>query len=348
MSWLTDREDASRLETRSAPAFAPPTQRRRWRRVVAVLVVTALAATGVTAALLSPGRETATVTPQPSQASTPAATREPTTPEPSRSATPQPTTDVSEAGSAQAVLASLQVKGRAPKTGYDRDAWQVWSDYDGNRCNERQDTLARDLTDVQRVGCDVVGGTIVDPYTGREIQVPTADPQIDIDHVVALSDAWQKGASGWSAEEMQRFASDPLNLLAVSSSANRQKSDGDAATWLPANKSYRCDYVARQIAVKAEYGLWVTQAEHDAMAQILTVCPNQALPERAAAPARVAVISNAPAADTGGAVVDSALDPQFSSCRALKAAGYPGRYVQGQDPEYDWYRDADSDGIVCE
>ena len=96
MSWLTDHEDGSRLETRPAPVPVPPTQRRRRRRVVTVLVVTALATTGVTAALLSPGQETVTGTAQPSQASSPAAT-----PEPSVSATPPPTADdVAEAGSA--------------------------------------------------------------------------------------------------------------------------------------------------------------------------------------------------------------------------------------------------------
>lgn len=246
------------------------------------------------------------------------------------------------------MLQTLPVKGRAPKTGYDRDAWRVWSDYDGNGCDERQDTLARDLADVQRAGCQVVGGRLVDPYTATVIVVPTADPQIDIDHVVSLSDAWQKGAAGWSAAQMQRFASDPLNLLAVSSSANRSKSDGDAATWLPANKAYRCEMVARQIAVKAEYGLWVTQAERDAMERALAACPGQVLPQRGVAPAPVQPGEPGPTQPPAGTEVAPGLDPRFPSCKALKAAGYKGGYVKGVDPEYDWYRDGDGDGVVCE
>jgi hypothetical protein len=75
------------------------------------------------------------------------------------------------------------------------------------------------------------------------------------------------------------FANDPLNLLAVGSSVNRAKGDGDAATWLPPKKSFRCDYVARQITVKRKYGVWVTRAERDAMTRILATCPNQRLPE---------------------------------------------------------------------
>ena len=98
---------------------------------------------------------------------------------------------------------------------------------------------------------------------------------MQIDHVVALSDAWQKGAQQWDATKRRAFANDPLELLAVDGPTNARKGDGDAATWLPPRKSFRCAYVARQIAVKARYGLWVTQAEHDAMARVLERCPGQ-------------------------------------------------------------------------
>ena len=101
---------------------------------------------------------------------------------------------------------------------------------------------------------------------------------MQIDHVVALSDAWQKGAQSMDRDRRIAFANDPLNLLAVDASMNRQKGDGDAATWLPPNKAFRCAYVARQIAVKRRYGAWVTQAEHDAIARVLSRCPGQRLP----------------------------------------------------------------------
>ena len=91
-------------------------------------------------------------------------------------------------------------------------------------------------------------------------------------------DAWQKGAAQWPAGKRLAFANDPLNLLAVDAGTNRSKGDGDAATWLPPNKSYRCAYVARQVAVKAKYGLWVTAAERDAMVRVLSTCPGMRLP----------------------------------------------------------------------
>ena len=74
------------------------------------------------------------------------------------------------------------------------------------------------------------------------------------------------------------FANDPLELLAVDARANRAKGDGDAATWLPPNKSFRCSYVARQVAVKTKYRLWVTQAEKNAIGRVLATCPGQKLP----------------------------------------------------------------------
>jgi hypothetical protein len=102
--------------------------------------------------------------------------------------------------------------------------------------------------------------------------------KVQIDHVVALSDAWQKGAQQLTSEQRYQLANDPLELLAVDGQANTQKSDGDAATWLPPNKPYRCAYVARQVAVKQKYQLWITAAEHDAMQRVLSSCPSQLLP----------------------------------------------------------------------
>ena len=101
---------------------------------------------------------------------------------------------------------------------------------------------------------------------------------MDADHVVALSDAWQKGAATWAAGKRLAPAHDPVNLLAVNASTNRSKGDGDAATWLPPTKSYRCTYVARQVAVKGKYGVWVTSAERHAMTSVLRTCPSMLLP----------------------------------------------------------------------
>ena len=180
------------------------------------------------------------------------------------------------------VLNSLEVKGRAAKTGYARSQFPHWSDPDRNGCDARNDTLKRDLTQISFKGgtrdCKVLTGQLLDPFSGKVITFSSTKSNIDIDHVVALSNAWQTGAAYFDKTKRQQIANDPLNLLAVDFSLNRQKGDGDAATWLPPLKSYRCDYVARQIAVKAKYGLWVTQPEKGAIIKLLEKCEGQKLP----------------------------------------------------------------------
>ncbi|MGT2463652.1 HNH endonuclease family protein [Sinomonas atrocyanea] len=186
---------------------------------------------------------------------------------------------------AAALLETIPVKGRAPKTGYDRSQFgPAWLDVDGNGCDTRNDMLNRDLTDiayVTSVPCTVASGTLADPYTAATIAflrgVGTSDA-VQIDHVVALSDAWQKGAQQLTDDQRVALANDPLNLQSTSGPTNEQKGDGDAATWLPPNTAFRCAYVARQVSVKATYSLWVTQAEHDAIAGILAQCPGQLAP----------------------------------------------------------------------
>ena len=184
---------------------------------------------------------------------------------------------------ASVVLEKLAVKGRAPKTGYDRDLFSDgWGDIAG--CDARNFILKRDLTQITwRAGedCMVATGKLVDPYTGKTISfvrgVKTS-LAVQIDHVVAVSDAWQKGAQQMSSKARYSFYNDPLNLLAVDGPTNSAKGDGDAATWLPPNKSYRCAYVARQVAVKSKYKLWVTSAEKVAIKGILAKCPKQPIP----------------------------------------------------------------------
>ena len=209
------------------------------------------------------------------------------------------------AAKAQVVLATLPIKGRAPKTGYSRSEFgSAWADVDRNGCDTRNDILDRDLSaKTFKPGtrdCLVLTGVLADPYTARTIDFvrgSTTSSAVQIDHVVALNDAWQKGAQQLSVEQRTSLANDPLNLLAVDGPSNQQKGAGDAATWLPPNKSYRCDYVARQISVKATYDLWVTQAEHDAMAQVLSTCADAEVPTNQTPPPEepVVVPAQAPA-----------------------------------------------------
>ncbi|MGY1637720.1 DUF1524 domain-containing protein [Geodermatophilus sp. SYSU D00742] len=240
-------------------------------------------------------------------------------------------------GSALAVLGELEVKGRAPSTGYERDRFgDGWVDVDRNGCDTRNDVLARDLTgETFRPGtgdCVVLTGTLADPYSGRTIEFRRGEDTSDdvqIDHVVALSDAWQKGAQGWDAERRTAFANDPLNLLAVDGPLNMQKGDGDAATWLPPNRSYRCAYVARQVAVKAGYGLWMTRAERNAAATVLSGCPAEPLPGGGGAPA------SAPPAEV-----------TYADCGAVRAAG--AAPIHRGEPGWRDAFDGDGDGVGCE
>lgn len=165
---------------------------------------------------------------------------------------------------------------------YDRQAFgQRWADTDHNGCDTRNDILARDLArPTFKPGtrdCVVLTGTLAEPYTGTTIQFQRGDKSsalVQIDHVVALADAWRSGAWQWDAQRRQEFANDPENLLAVDGAANEDKSASSADQWLPPNVAFRCDYVKRQIAVKYAYGLSVTQAEQDAIATQLTTCSN--------------------------------------------------------------------------
>ncbi len=334
-----------------------PGSSRATKVLVTVGVVVVLAAGG----LATPGEvDQVAASPQTSQASTPEPTPTPTPTPPSTprpTPTPTPTAAATPGtGTAAALVLALTVKGRAAKTGYDRDQFgPAWVDVNRNGCDTRNDMLITHLTDRQMSGsCKVLAGTLADPYTATSIRfVRGGDSEVDVDHVVALSDAWQKGAAPWPYAKRVAFANDPLNLQPTDAGANRQKGDSDAASWLPPNKAYRCAYVARQAAVKKKYGVWVTRAERDIMLAVLRKCPGEPAPQPGAQPT---IASNTggpppgssptpspkPPAPSGGGT-----DPQFGTCADAKDAGY-GPYVSGTDPEYSWYRDRDNDGIVCE
>jgi hypothetical protein len=273
--------------------------RRQDPRTVLLLLLVALALAFVVPGALGTSAPDAAPTATVPSGPAPAATAEApsTAPDPSPSAAPHPSPAATPAaGTALAAVDLLGVKGRAPRTGYERDLFgEGWVDVDRNGCDTRNDVLARDLTDVTyKPGtrdCVVLSGTLADPYSGTTIEFlrgQDTSPLVQIDHVVALADAWQKGAQAWDEATRVVFANDPLNLLAVDGALNRQKGSGDAATWLPPNRGFRCAYVARQVAVKLAYGLWVTPAERDAMVRVLSACPDEPLPaaDDAVAPAR--------------------------------------------------------------
>jgi hypothetical protein len=345
---------------------------------------------------------------------TPAATATPTEPEPSESAGEQPDTSAADAegkdartaapskkpttkkaddehgdgksagtdgssaaaDTALAELGTLPVKGRAPKTGYDRESFAWRDDVDHNGCDTRNDVLRRDLSDVVLKpgthGCVVLIGTLEDsPYSGKDVDFHQQDNNdLDIDHVVALSAAWQTGAGSWSDDQRREFANDPRNLLAVESSLNRQKSDGDAATWLPPKKSLRCDYVTRQIGVKKDYGLWVTRAEKDAMERVLSTCDGAAAfdgsddavgwpgpgkgdgareataSEMRGAGSRPGGTASSGGSTSSGGTASSGGSTSYKNCDAVRAAGKAP--IHRGDPGYAKHLDRDGDGVGCE
>lgn len=278
-------------------------------------------------------------------------------------------------------LDSLKVKGRAPKTGYDRESFRWRDDVDHNGCDTRNDVLRRDLSDIVlkpgTKGCVVLIGTLEDsPYSGDDVHFHQQDDNnLDIDHVVALSAAWQTGAGSWSDDQRREFANDPRNLLAVESSLNRQKGDGDAATWLPPSKSARCNYVARQIGVKHDYDLWVTRSEKDAMARVLSGCSDPAAFDDSAkavgwpGPGAGDGAREATAEEMRGTGKASSADGRttpgrtsgtgkgsshgtkgsgtyYENCDAVRAAGKAP--IRRGEPGYGKHLDRDEDGVGCE
>lgn len=278
----------------------------------------------------------------------------------------------SASGTALVMLSELQVKGRAPKTGYDASLFKWRSDADHNGCDTRNDVLRRDLRDITlkagTKGCVVIAGTLADQYKGETYAFDRTPNNIDIDHIIARSNAWQTGAAKFDEDTLKEFGNDPLNLLAVSSSLNRQKGDGDAATWLPPAKSYRCEYVSRQIAIKHKYELWVVKAEKAAMERVLGTCQNQpaftkdaAWPERghgnnvktakdtSAKKSSSKKSSSGRKSSSSGAKSSgstSSGSTYFKNCTAARDAG--AAPVHRGDPGYASHLDRDGDGVGCE
>lgn len=268
------------------------------------------------------------------------------------------------AGAALAGLATITVKGRAPMTGYDRIRFgSAWTDdndepFGHNGCDTRNDVLRRDLHETVvkagTFGCVALSGRLDDPYTATPIAFvrgASTSSKVQIDHVVALGNAWQSGAQQWTDRQRQNLANDPLNLLAVDGPANEQKGDANAASWLPANHAFRCTYVARQVAVKLKWHMSVTAAERDAIARILAACPMQPLPIEPGAlrPGTVRVTATAPTMRSTAAptpVPPGSAAPYYRNCSAVRAAG-KAPLLRGQ-PGYRSALDRDGDGVACE
>lgn len=267
-------------------------------------------------------------------------------------------------GNALSALEDLAVQEMTHTDDYKRDLFgNAWEDTDNNSCDTRNDILARDLTEITvNADCKVQTGVFNDPYTGTVINFDRSTGNgggVDIDHIIPLSLAWKTGAADWDEATRVAFANDPLNLAASDAGENRKKGDKDASRYLPPNAGFHCEYVARQVTVRTKYATFVTQAEKDAMREVLNTCPDQLLSDggkpgtdgtvgsvQPVQPAPAPAVEPAPAAAEVAPAVPGVSDPQFSSCTKAKAAGF-GPYTSAQ-AEYSWYKDGDGDGTVCE
>lgn len=325
--------------------------------------------------------QTPTSSPSASASASESPTPEPSTsesqpPEPTDSPTPEPSETggqvASDKSTALGLLTTLKVAAWADDSNYDRDRFgDAWVDVDDNGCDTRNDILRRDFETISAEdGCLVLRGVIDDPYTGTTINFVRGSgtsTKVQIDHMVALSNAWRTGAQKLSWQLRVAFANDPLNLMAVDGPTNSAKSDSDTSEWLPPQASYRCRYVARQVSVKAEYHLWVTPSEKAAMIDVLETCPTQKayttdFPERAVSgaldiPAAGASSGSSGSGSSGGSsggasggsgsgyVYPAGATP-WANCTEARAAG--AAPVLRGTPGYAPRLDRDGDGVGCE
>ena len=219
-------------------------------------------------------------------------------------------------GTSKQALASLIVANEV-RLGYQRDLFRHWIDGDGDGCNARYEVLIAESVKKPRIGsgCRLTGGRWVSAYDGVQTSQTSA---LDIDHVVPLAEAWDSGASAWSAATREAFANDlddPRSLIAVTARSNRQKSDKDPADWLPTRG--RCTYVVNWIAVKVRWQLSVDPVEHQVLTDLINECGLTSLRVRIA----TITYGDAPASEQiVGAITDPVKPGAF--CAPRGAVGY--------------------------
>ncbi|RDD85046.1 HNH endonuclease family protein [Streptomyces parvulus] len=165
------------------------------------------------------------------------------------------------------------------REGYDRDAFRHWNTgadpTDG--CNTRAEVLIAEAVEPPTVGpkCRLTGGRWFSYYD--QVWVTSASA-LDIDHMGPLAEAWDSGASTWSAKQREAYANDlgaEASLVAVTARSNRSKSDQDPATWMPPAAEVHCRYVAEWVGTKLRWSLSADEAEAAALREVAAGCPGQ-------------------------------------------------------------------------
>ena len=233
-------------------------------------------------------------------------------------------------------------------TGFQRSSFRLWDDADRDCRDTRAEVLAAESTKPTTGSCTIKTGRWVSSYDGV---IVTNASNLDIDHLIPLAEAWESGARGWSAGKREAYANDiaeSRTLIAVTAHANRSKGDQDPSQWQPLKN--RCTYLTSWVAVKLRWGLTVNRAEKRSLLTAMGRCGNPRITTHAAIVRHASAGQPAPGSSGSASAPPSGgarPDPRYSTCTEAKSHGY-GPYVRGQDPEYDWYIDRDSDGIACE
>lgn len=320
--------------------------------VVFPLVLAVSCVAGVVRAAI--GNDASEMTPAPSETAQ-------TQPSASRSSTPSPTAPTNaEPGSVLAAVYHLKVipDSAVDDAGrdFDRDEFgPAWKDVDRNGCDQRNDVLRRDLTGLRTKpgthGCVAASGVLRSAYTGKTVQFTRGDDATQIDHVVALAEAWRTGANGWDQAKRERFANDPFNLQAVESAVNESKGDEPPMYWLP--EIEQCDFVNRYISIKDLYQLGFTGDEKawllrqwgrdcDVTVKVYGRADykmpklrptGEPKPEATASPKPKPRASESPSV-------------YYENCAAVRRAGKAP--IRRGDPGYGSHLDRDGDGVACE
>jgi hypothetical protein len=227
------------------------------------------------------------------------------------------------ANDAKTILSTIKVENEY-KTGYRRSLFTHWSDLDGNGCDTREEVLKRDSTSRPQVDpyrCYVVAGDWYSVYDGAKLN---DRGDVDIDHVVALKEAWDSGAWAWSESQRKAYANDLTDrrtLVAVRDRVNASKSDKDPSNWMPPLRSYWCPYLGDWISVKARWGLSMDQSEFGRIKNLLNSdCSGLTIAGWSAAPVATTTVT-VPASTAPTSVASTSTAPKTATSNTTSGSG---------------------------
>jgi hypothetical protein len=160
------------------------------------------------------------------------------------------------------------------RDGYARTKFRHWVDEDRDGCNTRAEVLIAESRTPAEIGpgCKILGGSWFSYYDQAHLTEPRG---LDIDHMVPLAEAWDSGASQWTAARRQAYANDlgsERSLVAVTAKTNRSKSDQDPAEWMPPAVDARCTYLSDWIATKLRWNLTTDTTERNTLRDLAVTC----------------------------------------------------------------------------